>query len=191
MPGNADGYHAGAVQLWTKGAPEVDAFFSKWDVNGTFSLKKLLLDVIRGLKERGVNIDQQLIDDVSSWSDDPKDFDQSDIEHIAKVLRDLFGRMQELNDDDDDDNLRRSIVNQFSNQVVRKSLPTVRDTAVNASGATTWQTWFWIAAGVAAILAALLLLTCCTACYQRSKQAKNEWLGETSRLNPSSSKMYG
>lgn len=34
MPGNTNGYHAGAVQFWKKTAPKVDQFFSKWDVNG-------------------------------------------------------------------------------------------------------------------------------------------------------------
>jgi hypothetical protein len=34
MPGNTDGYHANAVNFWTKTAPVLDQSYADWDIKG-------------------------------------------------------------------------------------------------------------------------------------------------------------
>ncbi len=74
--------------------------------------------------------------------------------------------------------------------MVRQILPTVREEVITKNDMD-WKLWFWVAAGVAVVLAVILLATCCCNNYQRKKRNEYERFNETSRLNPSSATTYG
>uniref|UniRef100_A0A914VCT4 Carboxylesterase type B domain-containing protein n=1 Tax=Plectus sambesii TaxID=2011161 RepID=A0A914VCT4_9BILA len=196
MPGNTNGYHASAVQFWTKTAPEIDEYVSKWDVNGSFSYKKLAQDLIKGLREMGKKVDKQIEEEVDKWKDDLFEWNRKRVDQLEQVLNDLLDRVHEW---DDAKNKQqgisqghRAIVEQQLKETVRQILPSVRnETATIDTKGADWQMWFWVATGACVVLAVILLLTCCSTCYQQSKRRQYERLNESTRLIQTSIKTYG
>jgi len=192
MPGNTNGYHANAVKFWKKTAPELDQFYSKWDINGTFNFKQFVLDLIQGLKDMGQDTSKEVVDEIKKWTDDLQGWTVERVDRVEQILTDIWQRIENASKKgkhDQKDDLRRNIVEQQINYMVRQILPTVREDVIATNNNADWKLWFWVVLGVAVALAVILLVTCC--CCYRAKRYAYDRVTETSGLNPSSSKTYG
>uniref|UniRef100_A0A914WGX5 Carboxylesterase type B domain-containing protein n=1 Tax=Plectus sambesii TaxID=2011161 RepID=A0A914WGX5_9BILA len=179
MPGNTNGYHANAVQFWTKAAPDFDNYVSKWDVNGTFSYRKFADELIQGLKQLGMKVNPDLEKEIEDWKNNGQGWSKDRVERFEQMLDDLMHRLQ-------DANYGRRNVTMTQNMNLA---PQIREETIVVG--TNWRMWFWVVTGVAIVLAVILVLVCCSTCYEYSKRRQYERITETTILNPSAVKTYG
>uniref|UniRef100_A0A914WCQ9 Carboxylesterase type B domain-containing protein n=1 Tax=Plectus sambesii TaxID=2011161 RepID=A0A914WCQ9_9BILA len=187
MPGNTNGFHVKAVQFWTKTAPEIDQSSSMQDGNDTFRAKRFEQDLIYGLKKMGKKVGRDIEDEIEQWKVDPHVRSEEEVDRFEQVQS---GRIK--SEHDQVYSQRNAVLDQRMERMLNQIVPSVRNkTTTSDSKDAGWEVWSWVASGVCVVLAVMLLLTCCSTCYEYSKRRQYERITETTVLSPSAVKTYG